>query len=58
MRVNYIDLTQVDGLYGAQKDGVWYRVKVERCLRIHLHLCNIFQAVARSVCIQCPCPDG
>ena len=32
MRVNCIDLTQVDALYGAQKDGVWYRVRVERCL--------------------------
>ena len=29
MTVNWI-LNQVDGLYGAQKDGVWYRVRVER----------------------------
>ena len=45
MRVNCIDLTQVDALYGAEKDGVWYRVRVERCLL------TCFSPTSTSICI-------
>lgn len=43
--VRVIDLTQVDAVYGAEKDGVWYRVRVERCLL------TCFSPTSTSICI-------
>ena len=40
---------QVDALYGAEKDGVWYRVRVERCPSSLLPLCCFALTIIKTI---------